>query len=47
MTVIVNPVQWDHIPEEVVEKIKKGLDLLEAFGNRDEARVVDVDFGWR
>ena len=30
-----------------MEKIKKGLDLLEAFENTDEARVVDVDFVWR
>jgi hypothetical protein len=46
MMVIANPDPSDHIPEGVVAKIRKGLDLLAGFGNRDEARVGGVDSGW-
>jgi hypothetical protein len=43
--VIANSDQSDHILEVVVEKIRRGLDLLVESGNTDVAKAVDVDFG--
>jgi hypothetical protein len=43
--VIANSGQSDHILEAVVEKIRRGLDLLVESGYTDVAKAVDVDFG--
>lgn len=36
----------DHIPEVAVETIRTELGLLVEFGNTDEVKAVDDDFGW-